>query len=108
MRTKFFHRLVPATLAAAILIAPLPASAAPRNFGAFGSMFESSWGSIVDWTGALLRHLWAEEGVSIDPFGRPAVAPEGARHLWAEEGASCDPLGRPAAEPAATADDDRQ
>ena len=45
-------------------------------------------------------------------FGRPetvlAVTPEGGRHLWAEEGASFDPLGRPAPAPAATADDGRQ
>jgi len=97
MRFNLPRRLVLATLAAALLTAPLPASAASRDFG---SMFESSWGSIVGWTGAVLRHLWAEKGGSIDPAAQPAgTVPAAAdgRHLWAEEGASCDPLGRPAA-----------
>jgi hypothetical protein len=93
MRFNLPRYLVPATLAVAILIAPLPASAAPRDFG---------WGAVVGWANGLLRHLWAEEGVSIDPYGRPAATAPAAnandgRHLWAEEGASCDPLGRPAA-----------
>ena len=92
MRSKLFRHLVPVTLAAAILIAPLPASAAPRDFG---------WGAVVGWASGLLRNLWAEEGGSFDPLGRPESVPvrtpEDIRHLWAEEGASCDPLGRPAA-----------
>ncbi|MEP7011088.1 MAG: hypothetical protein ABJC13_12255 [Acidobacteriota bacterium] len=112
MRTYFFPRLVVATLAAAILITPLPASAVRLDFGAFGSMFESSWGSIAGWTGELLQHLWAREGISIDPLGRPeavpGMAPEGVRHLWADEGISIDPLGRQAPAPAATTGDDRQ
>lgn len=96
MRFNFSRPIVLATLAAALLIAPLPASAAPAP--ALGATFDS----VFAWAGGLLRHLWAEEGISIDPLGRPAgTAPaataENGRHLWAEEGASCDPLGRPAA-----------
>jgi hypothetical protein len=90
MRSKLSRYLVPATLVAAILIAPLPATAAPRDFG---------WGAVVGWASGLLRHLWAEEGGSLDPLGRPESVPfanpEGARHLWAEEGISIDPLGQP-------------
>jgi hypothetical protein len=103
MRFNLPRHLVPVTLAAAILIAPLPAAAAPRDFG---------WGALVGWASGLLRHLWAEEGVSIDPLGRPEpvpfVTPEGGRHLWAEEGASCDPLGRPACASGITREDGRQ
>ncbi|HEV7671169.1 MAG TPA: hypothetical protein VGS22_21850 [Thermoanaerobaculia bacterium] len=92
MRSKLSRHLVPATLAAAILIAPLPASAAPREFG---------WEAVVGWANGLLRHLWAEEGASFDPLGRPEVVsartPQHVRQIWAQEGASCDPLGRPAA-----------
>ncbi len=92
MRFKLSRHFVPPTLAVALLIAPLPATAAPRDFG---------WGAVASWASGLLRHLWAEEGVSIDPLGRPESVPvrtpEDIRHLWAEEGASCDPLGRPTA-----------
>ena len=65
MRFNLPRYLVPATLAVAILIAPLPASAATRDF---------DWGAVVGWASGLLRHLWAEEGASCDPLGRPACA----------------------------------
>ncbi len=104
MRSKLSRLLVFAILAVAILIAPLPASAAPAS----GATFES----VVAWVGGLLHHLWAEEGISIDPLGRPetvpALTPEGGRHLWAEEGVSIDPFGLTAPAPAATAEGGRQ
>jgi hypothetical protein len=72
MRFSLPRHLVPATLAVAILIAPLPASAVPaREALAPSATFES----VVAWVGGLLRHLWAEEGGSLDPLGRPAPAP---------------------------------
>ncbi len=82
MRTKFSRLLVLATVAATLLMTPLPASAAPWG-GAFGSVLESSWGSIVGWAGQLLNLIWAEEGGSFDPLGRPvpgaAAADDGGR-----------------------------
>lgn len=104
MRSKLSRHLVFAILAATLLVAPLPASAVSGR----GATLES----VVSWLGGLLRHLWAEEGVSIDPWGRPetvpGVTPEGGRHLWAEEGVSIDPLGLAAPAPAATGEHGRQ
>ncbi len=82
MRSKLSRLLVLATVAAALLMTPIPASAAPWG-GAFGSVLESSWGAITGWAGGLLQLLWAEEGGSFDPLGRPipgaAAADDGGR-----------------------------
>ncbi len=75
MRSKLSRHIVLATVAAAILIAPLSASAAPearepKPEVSLGAAFEA----LVTWTSDLLRLLWAEEGASIDPLGRPGTA----------------------------------
>lgn len=72
MRSKLSRHLVPVTLAAVILIAPLPASAVPTREALAPS---AAFQSVVAWVGGLLRHLWAEEGGSFDPLGRPTPAP---------------------------------
>ena len=104
MRFNLPRVFVSALLVAAFLVAPLPAAAAPWGSG---SIFESGWGTVVGWTGNLLRLLWAEEGGTFDPLGLAGTAPmspaDAGRHLWAEEGGSFDPLGRTTPPPAATA-----
>jgi len=72
MRFNLPRHLVPATLAVAILIAPLPASAVPAREALAPS---ATLESVVAWVGGLLRHLWAEEGGSFDPLGRPDPVP---------------------------------
>jgi hypothetical protein len=90
--TRTSRLLAVATLAA-LLVGAAPAAAAPV---AGWSLFAAF--SPLDW----IRHLWAEEGTEISPWGRPApvaggTAPPGApRGLWAEEGSSINPWGQPA------------
>ncbi len=75
MRSNFSRRLVPAALAVALLAAPFPASAVPAPREAPAPSLGATFEEVVAWAGDLLRHLWAEEGVSIDPWGRQAPAP---------------------------------
>ena len=87
------YRLVVVVSARRPLIGAVPASAAPVAAGACSPSF-----SPLDW----IRPLWAEEGTSINPWGRPApaddgIAPPGAsRGLWAETGSEINPWGSPA------------
>lgn len=47
-----------------------------------------------------LRFLWANEGSSLDPSGRPAPGPsEGSRWIWESTGSSIDPNGEPVSVP---------
>ncbi len=72
MRSRLSRSLV-AVVFAGLLVAPLPASALSISRG-FPSLVGTGWGSFVSWAGGVLRHLFAEEGGSFDPLGRPLAA----------------------------------
>ncbi len=90
--SRTYRRLVVVSLAA-LLLGALPAAAAPATAW---SLFESF--SPFDW----IRGLWAEEGASAVPGGRPSPAgggtasPGAPRAIWAQTGSSISPWGQPA------------
>jgi len=77
-------------LAAVLAFASFPALAMPRdgasrlsNGGAFSSFFEA--------LRSIWLNVWGEEGVAIDPAGRPAGS--GMTNVLGNEGMSIDPNG---------------
>lgn len=83
---------VPA-LVLGLLLAAVPASAAPLGGDLLGSVrgaFASIWQR-------LSAVVWGWGGVEIDPAGQPAQAPKA---VWGEFGMGTDPNGQPTQAPA--------
>jgi hypothetical protein len=93
-------------LAAALLLALSPPSAALSTHSATPSDSGSFWGHVFEWLTVGFpgldggrRSPWSRDGGASDPDGkaRTSSTPSGLRAVWGEEGPAGDPDGKPKA-----------